>query len=258
MNQKFKKLIYLVLIGIIVTSCVPQKKILYLQSQVEGDTTNVFPVDREQDYKVQPGDNLYVRIFSLEEKAAEFFNKEGSRSQGNYYNEAGIYLNSYSISDSGNIDFPLVGKIHVKDFTTEEVKKKIQEIINEYLTGTTIIVKLVNFNITLLGEFKRPGKYQVYQDHINIFEAVSMGGDLTDYANRGNVALIRQTEKGSVLHRLDLNDLFILESDFYLLQPNDIVYVQPLKGKQFTFAQFPYGLVFGAISTTLLLINYFK
>ncbi len=258
MKQQLSKVLWGIIVILLISSCVPQKKILYLQSQLENDTINVFPVERTQDYRVQPGDNLYVRIFSMEEKASEFFNKEGSKTQGNYYNAAGIYLNSYSISDSGYIDFPLVGNIYVKDMTIEEVKNNVQTIICEYLTGTTIIVKLVNFNITLLGEFKRPGQYQVYQDHINIFEAVSMGGDLTDFANRGKIALIRQTEKGSVLHRMDLNNKYILESDFYLLQPNDIIYVQPLKGKQFTFAQFPYGIVFGAISTTLLMINYFK
>lgn len=257
MINKLSKVLLLMIIAYLIVSCVPQKKILYLQSEAE-DSTNVFPVERTQDYKVQPGDNLYVRIFSIEEKAAEFFNKEGTRSQGNYYNEAGIYLNSYSINDSGNIDFPLVGNIFVKDMTVEEVKDKIQVIINEYLTGTTILVKLVNFKITLLGEFRSPGKYQVYQDQINIFEAISMAGDLTDFANRNKVALIRQTEKGSVIHRLNLNNKFILESEYYLLRPNDIIYVEPLKGKQFTFAQFPYAVIFSAISTALLLINYFK
>jgi polysaccharide export outer membrane protein len=119
-------------------------------------------------------------------------------------------------------------------------------------------VKLANFNVTLLGEFHRPGKYNIYQDRINLFQAISMGGDLTDFANRNRIALIRQTEKGSKIHRLDLTDKFIIESDFYYLKPNDIVYVEPLKGKQFTFAQFPYAVIFSAISTALLLINYFN
>jgi polysaccharide export outer membrane protein len=85
-----------------------------------------------------------------------------------------------------------------------------------------------------------------------------MASDLTDFANREKVAIIRQTKTGSKVIYLDMTKRNILESDYFYLKPNDIVYVTPVKGKQFTFAQFPYGVVFGFISTTLLLLNYFK
>ncbi len=110
----------------------------------------------------------------------------------------------------------------------------------------------------MLGEVRRPGEYRVYQDELNVFEAMSMAGDLTDFANRNEVKLVRQTKQGSEIIDIDLTDQNFLTSDYFYLMPNDIIYVEPLKGKQFTFANFPYAIIFSAISTTLLLINYFK
>lgn len=139
-----------------------------------------------------------------------------------------------------------------------EVKDKLQLTLNEYLKESVVIVKMVNFYVTMLGEVRRPGEYKIYQDELNIFEAISLAGDLTDFANRNEVKLIRQTKDGSKVIGIDMTDADILASDYYYMMPNDIIYVEPLKGKQFTFANFPYGIIFSAISTTLLLINYFK
>jgi polysaccharide biosynthesis/export protein len=130
--------------------------------------------------------------------------------------------------------------------------------LNEYILQSVVIVKLVNFYVTMLGEVQRPGEYKIYQDELNIFEAISMAGDLTDFANRSQIKLIRQTKQGSEVIDIDLTQRQILASDHYFLMPNDILYVEPLKGKQFTFANFPYAIIFSAISTTLLLVNYFK
>lgn len=243
--------------AILISSCVPQRKIKYLQSQLKEDTTTVFKNELKADYKVQPGDILYIRVTSTEDKANQFLN-QGMEMRMQNINEASLYLNGYTVSDTGNIDFPLIGKVHVRDKTTKEIKQIIQEKVDMFFVETSITVKLSNFNVTLLGEFARPGKYNVYQDRINLFQAISMGGDLTDFANRNEIVLIRQTESGSVVQRLDLTDKTILASDYYFLKPNDIVYAEPLKGKQFTFAQFPYAVIFSAISTALLLINYFQ
>jgi polysaccharide export outer membrane protein len=151
-----------------------------------------------------------------------------------------------------------VGKVQVKDLTVAEVKDLLQSKVTEYVTETMVVVKLVNFNITVLGEVNRPGELKIYQDEINIFEALSMAGDLTDYANRNKIALIRQTPTGSKVIYIDLTKANIIASEFYYLMPNDILYASPLGIKQWGFATFPYAIVFGAISTALLLINYFK
>lgn len=257
-SRNIQYLVFFSLFILIFASCVPQKKIKYLQKLQEEDTSNLYVNKRPLDYKIQPNDNLYIRIFSLDEKTYLFFNMVSSSSQNQYANDASIYLNSYSVDKNGFIDFPILGKVYVKDLTSDQVRDALQTGVNEYLTETMVIVKMVNFNITMLGEVHRPGQMKIYQDEINIFEAISMAGDLTDYANRKKIALIRQTGSGSKVIYLDLNQADIITSEYYYLMPNDIIYASPLGIKQWGFAAFPYALVFSAISTALLLINYFK
>lgn len=253
------KLGMIALVAFSLFSCVPQKKILYLQDYSKSDTLKSdFASKKEFIYKVQPGDNLYIRVFSLDEKTVSFFNSD--QGTGNYYlnNDISVYLNSYSVNDSGYVEFPLIGNLYVKDMTVERIKNKIQEIVDEYLKETTIVVKLVSFTITIIGEVKMPGTYRVWQDDITIFEAISLAGDLTDFAKRNQVILVRQKENGTKRYMIDLNDQNILMSDLYYLQPNDLIYVEPLKSKQFTFENFPYAVIFAGITTALLMLNYIK
>lgn len=249
--RNLKYFFVLLLFGILLASCVPQKKILYLQDIPKDDSTTSFINDRNLDYKIQPGDNLYIKINSLEEKSTTYFN-EVSGTSGNA-SGANLYLNSYLVNDTGYFHFPSLGYLYVKDLTAEEIQVKLEKRLSEYLIAPIVIVRLASFRITLLGEFKSPGKYDVYQSNINIFEAVSMGGDLTDFAKRNRVAIIRQTSVGSEIVRINLNDKRILESDYYFLLPNDIVYAEPIKAKQFVAESFPYSLLFSSISMVLVL-----
>jgi polysaccharide biosynthesis/export protein len=255
-----KSALFFLIFAFVFISCVPQKKIKYLQKKQTEDTSTYYPNKRNVDYKIQPKDNLYIRVFSLDEKSFLFFNKQsGSNSYNDYANDASIYLNSYGVNTEGYIDFPLLGKIFVKDLNVDQVKNVIQQLINEYLSETTVVVKMVNFKVTFVGEVTRPGEYTIYKDDINIFEALSIAGDMTEFANRNKVALIRQTKGGSKVFYLDLTSDKILNSDFYYLQPSDIIYVAPLGYKRWGLGSvFPWALIFASISTALLLINYFK
>lgn len=251
----YKPLLIIGVFALLLSSCIPQKKMLYMQVRNDTDTLSTFNNERKIDYRVQPGDNIYIRVVSLDEQTTMLLNPLGST---NSVNDASIYLNSYTVEEDGYLDFPLAGKIFVKNMNIGEVKAELTVELKEYLKELVVIVKLVNFNITMLGEVRNPGQYKVYQTSINLFEAVSMASDLTDFANRNKIAIIRQTKTGSEVTFVDITKRDILASDMYYLQPNDIVYVQPVKGKQFTFANFPYAVIFGFISTTLLLLNYFE
>jgi polysaccharide biosynthesis/export protein len=252
----FKTILILFLGAEVLTSCIPIKRIKYLQDPKEASAARTdFKKPDSVEYLVHTGDNLYVKVNSLGEKENYF---ERSSVVDNYYTESGIYLNSYTVNDSGYIEFPLIGKIVVNNFSIEQIRKKLQAKVDEYVKNTIVIVKLANFRVSLLGEFQHPGKYVIYQDKINIFEAIAMAGDMTDFAKRNHVLLVRQSDKGVKTYRLNLNDYSLLESDFYYLMPNDLVYVEPLKGKAFAFSQFPYVLILTTITTGLLLINYFQ
>ena len=263
MKKSFIKLTRITLVALLtslmVVGCVPQKKIKYFQSMAGKEELNHFEFAPLPDYKVRVGDNLYIKVQSLDEKTYKFFNyDDANRYASTAYTEASIYLSSYTVNDSGFIQFPFVGKIYVAGLTVEQIKTKLQNIIDQYLKETTVIVKLVNFKITILGEVKNPGTYLIYQDRINMFEALAKAGDLTVFSNKNKVVLVRQTPKGAELHRISMTHKDFLESPYFYLLPNDIVYVEPLRGKQFAFAEFPYALLFSTITTTLLILNYFK
>lgn len=248
---------------IVLSSCVPQKKMIYMQVKDDSDTLSSFVNERKIDYRIQPGDNLYIRVVTLDPTTTMLLNpltNAGIGGGGGNIggNEGSIYLQSYTVNEAGYLDFPMIGEVFVRNMNVEEIRDIISEKLAEYLRELVVVVKLVNFNITLLGEIRRPGKYQIYQSDINLFEAVSLGLDLTDFANRNRVAIIRQSKTGSSVHYVDMTKRDILASEFYYLKPNDIIYVVPVKGKQFTFANFPYGIVFGFISTTILLLSYIQ
>jgi len=247
----------------VMTSCVSQKKILLLQKeQMSDDISSIeYQNKRSFDYKVQPGDALYIRVSSRDKEFTDFFNSNNSNTAmsggGASSGNASIYLNGFTINDEGLIDFPYAGKIYVKDLTIEEIQQKIQNIINEYQKETIVYVKLGLFNLTILGEVASPGQYQVYQSDINLFQAMALAGNFTDFANKKNVKIVHQTPEGSKIVRVNMNNADILSNPEYYLKPNDIIYVEPLKIKRYGFETFPYGTIFSAISMLLTLYTFF-
>jgi len=211
-----------------------------------------------QEYHLGIGDNLYINVRSLDQKSNDFFNQSGNDNRSSSYNDASVYLNSYTVNPEGSIVFPFIGPIQVLGLTIDQTREKLEGVLNEYLKETTIIVKLVNFNITFVGEVKRPGEYKIYQDKINIFEAISLAGDINDYGNRNEVKLLRTNDEGTAMHIIDLTSENILESPYYFLKPNDVIYVEPLKGKQFAFSTFPYALLFSTITTVIVLLTFLQ
>ena len=258
-----KKAIYLFLFMLMIvasslTSCVSQKKMLYFQNETmlnDSTFTSIeYENERHFDYKVQPGDILYIRIASLDEKFAAYFN---TMNVGNTNtNNSSMYLNGYNVDAEGYIELPIVGKVQVKDYTVSEIQEQVQSSMNEYLKETVVYVKLGVFNLTILGEVARPGQYQVYQSDINIFQAIALAGNATDFANKSKIKIIHQTPKGSQIVRININDADVLSSPHYYLKPNDIVYVEPLKSKQYGFTTVPYGTIFSAISLIITCITF--
>ena len=259
-TNKITKLgILTVLLAMTFASCVPQKKMLYLKD-AEMRTENVskdYVNDRSVNYKLQPGDNLYIRVMNTidERSAAALMGGEyGTRS--NYLSsDASIYLQSYTLDEEGCIEMPLTGKIELKNLTVDEAKARLQVELDKYVNQTTLIVKLSNFNLTVLGEVTRPGMYKVYQSQINLFEAISMAGNMTNFAKNSEVRIIRQTDNGSEVVTVDMGQADILSSPYYYLKPNDIIYVEPLKIKQWGFTAFPYSTVISVISLGVTLVT---
>jgi len=247
-----------VVLAVVFSSCVPQKKIKYLQNaELYGDTSKNYINERNFDYIVQPGDNLYIRVMSIEESNARLFNGSyttniayGSGSSNSTGN-AGIYLNGYTVDDNYEIQFPMAGKVNVKGLNVEQIREKLQTIIDSYLKQTTVYVKLGLFNLTVIGEVRNPGQYQIYQSDINLFQAIALAGNMTDFAKKDEVKIIRQTPDGSKVIKVNMLEADVLSSPTYYLKPNDVIVVDPVRLKQFGFTTFPYSTVISIISMSL-------
>ncbi len=238
-------------------SCVPIKKQIYLQA-TEDSTKAEYTRKVVPEYRLQTGNNLYMRVYSMNEETYSFFNMGQGNQSNNVYYDAGVYLNSYYIEKDGYVDLPFIGKLFVVGLTVEEAKSLVQAEIDKYLKKTTVVVKLVNYNVTLVGEVQKPGQYKIYQDKISIFEVISMAGDLTTFAKRDDIVLIRKDGNKSKIHHINMLEADMLESEFYYIMPDDIIYATPVKGKNFAFASFPYTLVISSISLGLALFAIFK
>ncbi len=241
-------------------SCVPQKKMLYLkdvQMATESQSVN-YVNERTVDYKLQPGDNLFIRIINnIDEKSVASLTGDNNL-RANMSTDASIYLQSYTLDEQGCIELPLTGKIELKGLTVDGAKDKMQEMLNKYFNQTTLIVKLSNFNLTVLGEVVKPGMYKVYQSQINLFEAVAMAGNMTNFAKNDAVKIIRQTDNGSEVVTVNMGSADILTSPYYYLKPNDIIYVEPLRIKQWGFTAFPYSTVISIVTLGVTLYSIFR
>ena len=251
MNGLLKTGLIAALFAVVFASCVPQKKMLYLKDaqMATENLSQEYVNDRTVDYKLQPGDNLFIRfINTIDERSAASIAGETSLRSNYMSSDASIYLQSYTLDEEGFIELPLTGKIELKNLTVDQAKEKMQKELDKFVNQTTLIVKLSNFNLTLLGEVTRPGMYKVYQSQINLFEAMALAGNMTNFAKKSDVKIIRQTDHGSEIITVDMGQADILSSPYYYLKPNDIVYVEPLKIKQWGFTTFPYSTVFSILS----------
>ena len=194
----------------------------------------------------------------MDERVAASITGDFSNRTTQLSSDASIYLQSYTLDEEGCIEMPLTGKMELKNLTVDQAKEKMQTELDKYYNQTTLIVKLSNFNLTVLGEVTRPGMYKVYQSQINLFEAISLAGNVTNFAKTSEVRIVRQTDDGSEIITVDMGNADILSSPYYYLKPNDIVYVEPLKIKQWGFTTFPYSTVLSIVSLAVTLYLAFK
>ena len=254
-----RKIYLIAIIGAVeLSSCVPQKKMLLLKEmQMATENTSIeYQNERTLDYKIQPGDNLFIRATSIiDEKNSVLLNGDA---RGNYLtSDASIYLNSYTVNKDGFIDYPLTGLVEVKNLTVEEAKEKLQTVLSKYVKETSLMVKLSNFDLTIIGEVMRPGKFKIYQSEIGILEALALAGNVTNFAKTDNVKLVRRTDNGSEIITLNVGNADILSSPYYYLKPNDILYVEPMKAKQWGFTSFPYSTVLSIISLGITALAFY-
>ncbi|MDH5034495.1 MULTISPECIES: polysaccharide biosynthesis/export family protein [Chryseobacterium] len=189
-----------------------------------------------QGLHIQEGDVLLILVSALDEIAVKPFNLNTANKVGsdsgrgiNQYVEPSQYL----VNEEGYISFPVLGNVYTKGMTQVQLKQELESRLKRYLTDPLVTITLKNFNVSVLGEVKQPGQKESLSQKINIFQALGLAGDMTDFGDRTNVKLIRTGEDGAdQVVNVDLTRSDIVSSPYYYMKQNDILYVQPDKNKQ--------------------------
>lgn len=250
MNKDLFKAIIL-LIATILTSCVTNKDLTYLQ--YKGTTSDTVMSVTPATYRVLPYDNLFIRVVTPDPRWSEMFNTLPVMSGGVSVTEQSADLISYPVDSSGAILIPYAGRIQVAGKTLQNITVDVEAALQEYISDAAVSVKLINNYVSLIGEVKNPGKYPLYKDRLNIFQALAMGSDLDDYSNRQQIQIIRQTAEGTLVKEFSLTDRSILSSEFFYVMPNDVIYAKPIKGRFFQMNAFPYAVIISTISLFILM-----
>ncbi len=248
-------------VTLIFSSCISGKKLTYLRytdksndiESISDNNASITPVA----YKIMPYDNLYIRVITPDPQWSELFNTMPA-GQGGTVTEESAGLFGYTVDKDGKIEIPFVGTVEVGNKTLSEIKSELGIVFKNYVSDAAITVKLVNNYISVLGEVEVPGRYRLTKDRLNVFEALSMAGDMTDYGNRQKVQLIRPSPYGPNIKEFTLSDRSILSSDFFYVMPNDVIYVIPNKGKAFQVNSTAYSLFITTITSALAIIAFFR
>lgn len=215
-------------------SCKPKKNIVYMSNNnFEQEVSEA----RYAGLHIQEGDKLQILVSAFDEIAVRPFNINTMTSTGNPDSSGGSSGGSFSeymVNSDGTIIFPVLGSIYCKGMTKQQLKADMEGRLRRYLTDPMVTVNLSNFNFSVLGEVKSPGQKTSPTEKLNIFQAIALAGDVTYDANRTAVKLIRPSEatgKDEVVS-LDLSEASIVNSPYYYLQQNDILYVEPDRNKQ--------------------------
>ncbi|HAP68270.1 MAG TPA: sugar transporter [Flavobacteriales bacterium] len=223
--MKFRPAILLFLLGsflILSESCITRKDISYFQDV--SDSLSIQKITKDFEAVIQPGDILSIHVSSLSPEASSFFNVVGETSDQQV-------ANTYLVSAAGNVEIPLIGSVTVAQKTSQEAIEVIKEKLQKYLQDPSVNLRIRNFKVTVLGEVKTPGVYTIPNEKITLIEALGLAGDMTIFAKRINVLVIREEAGDRKFVKLDLTSKEFFESDYYYLRSNDILYVEPGKGK---------------------------
>ena len=259
MDKKLKFAFLLVIAGFALSSCVTARKVNYMQEPDKyiphyADTLSF------EDYELRIGDRLYVYVYSLDENVSKMYNAGGSGSQmrqqmsmngGSSYGSYDLY--TYLVMDDGTIDFPTIGKILVRGLTTREVKRKLEAELSTLLeeipgfATVSVEVNIVNRSFSVIGA--QSGRYMITKEKMTIFEALAQVGDLREFNSRKEIKLIREKEGVTTIKTFDARSKDIVNSEFYYIEPNDIIYIRQIPG--YSFGINSASTVLGVTATTI-------
>ncbi|PPK87959.1 polysaccharide export outer membrane protein [Neolewinella xylanilytica] len=259
--QRFVNGLLALLLVIAATGCVSHEELINFKPL---DPVSLSPqqITNNTSLTVQPEDLLRITISSLNPEAAEPFNQSQEDSQQrNQSGSGGVgslqleLTTGYFVDDAGYIDFPVLGSLDVGGLTLSEIKELIAgRLADGYLKDPVVNVRFLNFKVTILGEVMAPGLLRLSNKRVTLLEALGMAGDLTNYANRTNVLIMREDNGERTFARLNLQNEDIFSSPYFYLEQNDVIYVEPIEARVATVAD-PLQRIVGYASAALSLVS---
>jgi polysaccharide export outer membrane protein len=218
-------IVTMVLLALSISSCVNTRKATYFNDVTDGTITTPIPVPESIIHK---NDLLSISVTSLNPEATEIFNTPNTAGP-----TTGGAVTGYLVSSEGTIQFPILGTIKVEGLTKNQLRDQLtQKLVDRKLLSDPIVtIRLLNFRVTVLGEVTHPTVIPVPNEKISLLEAIGLAGDLTIYAKRENVLVIREENGQKLIKRLNLNSNELLSSPYYYLKSDDVVYVEPNKAR---------------------------
>lgn len=238
-------------LGLLLFSCASRKDVVYYQ---DIDSMAVQEKINSYDVKIQADDLLMITVFGEDPEIALPFNLKSAT--GAATSAGGQSPLSYLVDSNGTIDFPILGSLKVAGLTRSEMLKMLQERIKVYIKDPIINLQITNFKVTVQGEVGSPGTYPIVSNRVTLIEALSVAGDLTIYGKRDNILIIRELDGVKSHHRVDITKAEFINSPFYYLGQNDVVYVEPNKSKIGAAGVGPStGLIFSVTSLLIAVIT---
>ena len=235
----------LLLLPLIITSCVTSRKVNLMQEPGKNGVPQYADTLSYEDYRIRTGDRLYVYVYSVDERVSKMFNPIGSTSaaqmrqmmtSGNTYGSYDLY--TYLVQEDGTIDFPTVGHVPVRGMTTREVKHTLEDSLGSFVQSygnqqmLSVEVNIVRRTFSVISD-RGSGVFTLQKEKVTIFEALAMAGDIGDFGDRSKVRIVRETEGQTHVMTFDVRSKDIINSEFYYIEPNDVIYIQKIKGQAF-------------------------
>ena len=240
--RKLRNIVFVFALGALLASCVTAKKVNYMQEPSKQIPSYADTLSFE-DYVLRIGDRLYVYVYSLNEEVQKMYNAGGTNASQmrQRMNNGGMYgsydLYTYLVDEDGYIDFPTIGKVFVQGLTTREVKKELEKQLGTLLkeipgySTISVEVNIVNRSFSIIGA--QSGRYMINKEKMTIFEALAMAGDLGEFNSRKEIKLVREKNGVTTIKTFDVRSKDIVNSEYYYIEPNDIIYVRQIPGYSF-------------------------
>jgi len=236
---------FLVLTGIY--SCVPYSKLRYFSDINEINEPVVNPVKPKT---ISPFDRLLVTVLSTDQQTADLLNFSTSSNSDDF--------KGFIVDEGGMINFPYVGNIEVKGLTLSEAQTKITNSVGSIINDPEIVISFMDNKITVLGEFANQGSHPINKEFVTIYEALALGGGLTQFADRKKIILLRNENNRLMHYKIDLSNSRVANSQLYYIFPNDIIIAEPLRSKTWSFQNSAITSIISAISVLVSLLTVYS